>query len=860
MSEHDPRHGALLRRWGAFVARHARTVLVAWLLLIVTGFAVALGAVGTSSLFDRLDSGEIVVDGENQQGRDLLAEGGGSGFSTYTQTLTGVDLADPAVAAAGAAAVRDLAAVEHVESAVNPFVVPEGPTSPAALRFVLDGDPASGGFATVVTFDGDVTSEAEADATEQVDAVLDRLADETAATGDQRGGLRSLVDRIIAQVKTDGQRGEGIALPLSFLVMVLVFGGFVAAGFPVLGAIASIAGALASLLGLSYLLDLDATVVNVVTVLGLGLSIDYGLLVVSRFREEMRELLRGLPVAEATAEQVTAATAATMNRAGRTVVFSALTVAISLAGLMVLEIPFIRAVSAAGVSVVLVALAVALSLIPALCTIGARRLLRRGTEVSGDVGVFSRLAETVHRVPWLVIVVVSGLLVVLAVPALRMQLTSSGPELLPKGTPERTFYEDFREGYPLLAGAEVLVVSRAPAAEVEAWAGTVADRPGVESVDPVRTLENGVTTVGFQTADTGTGEASRSLVDSLRTDRPPFEAWVVGQASGIVDFRATVADRALWAVGLVVLATLVLLFLMTGSVVIPVKALVMNVLSLGAALGLTVWIFEDAHLEELLRFTSTGAVENTVPLLVLAFGFGLSMDYEVFLLSRIVELHEQGHDTRTAVTLGLQRSGPDHHVGGAAHGHRLRRVRRRGPPRHEAGRGGARAGHRHRRHPRADAARPGDDVGAGFGQLVGPPAAAPPPRALGHHGVSPVRRLSTQVELLEATGSHPVAALDVGAGFRGPAYAVGSPPGATVAFSRRSDHGVPGSAVLGSAGGLAGLLDDREVRAWVTGGGKRHLSVPRGLGRRRRRAPRARDARRRLGLVVDPGRAPAGAR
>ncbi len=610
-----------------------------------------------SSLFDRLDSGEIVVDGENQQGRDLLAEGGGSGFSTYTQTLTGVDLADPAVAAAGAAAVRDLAAVEHVESAVNPFVVPEGPTSPAALRFVLDGDPASGGFATVVTFDGDVTSEAEADATEQVDAVLDRLADETAATGDQRGGLRSLVDRIIAQVKTDGQRGEGIALPLSFLVMVLVFGGFVAAGFPVLGAIASIAGALASLLGLSYLLDLDATVVNVVTVLGLGLSIDYGLLVVSRFREEMRELLRGLPVAEATAEQVTAATAATMNRAGRTVVFSALTVAISLAGLMVLEIPFIRAVSAAGVSVVLVALAVALSLIPALCTIGARRLLRRGTEVSGDVGVFSRLAETVHRVPWLVIVVVSGLLVVLAVPALRMHLTSSGPELLPKGTPERTFYEDFREGYPLLAGAEVLVVSRAPAAEVEAWAGTVADRPGVESVDPVRTLENGVTTVGFQTADTGTGEASRSLVDSLRTDRPPFEAWVVGQASGIVDFRATVADRALWAVGLVVLATLVLLFLMTGSVVIPVKALVMNVLSLGAALGLTVWIFEDAHLEKLLRFTSTGAVENTVPLLVLAFGFGLSMDYEVFLLSRIVELHEQGHDTRTAVTLGLQRSG-----------------------------------------------------------------------------------------------------------------------------------------------------------------------------------------------------------
>ena len=657
MTSHDPRHGALLRRWGRVVARRARAVVVGWLVFVVAAFAVALGAVGTPSLFDRLDSGEIVVAGENQDGRDLLAEGGGSGFSTYTQTLTGVDLADPAVATAAVEAVGVLTAIEHVESAVNPFVVPEGPTSPQALRLVLDGDPASGGFATVVTFDPDNTAEEEAAATEEVDAVLDTLAADTGATGDQRGGLRALVDRIIEQVKIDGQRGEGIALPVSFLVMVVVFGGFVAAGFPVFGAVASIAGALASLLGLSYVLDLDASVVNVVTVLGLGLCIDYGLLVVSRFREEMRDLLRGAPVADTTPEQVVAATATTMDRAGRTVVFSALTVAISLAGLLVLEIPFIRAVSVAGVSVVLIALAVALTLIPALCSLGARRLLRRGTETAADVGVFSRLAEVVHRMPWAVIAVVSGLLVVMALPALRLELTSSGPELLPKGTPERTFYEDFRAGYPLLAGAEVLVVSRAPAAEVEEWATSAEGRPGVESVDPVRTLENGVTSVGFQTGDSGTGDASRALVDSLRTDRPPFEAFVVGQASGIVDFRATVAERALWAAGLVVLATLVLLFLMTGSVVIPVKALVMNVLSLGAALGVTVWIFEDGHLEDLLRFTSTGALENTVPLLVLAFGFGLSMDYEVFLLSRIVELHEQGHDTRTAVTLGLQRSG-----------------------------------------------------------------------------------------------------------------------------------------------------------------------------------------------------------
>ena len=173
MTEHDPRHGALLRRWGSLVARRARTVVVSWVVLVVAGFGVALGALGTPSLFDRLDSGEIVVDGENQQGRDLLATGGGSGFSTYTQTLTGVDLADPAVATAAATAVKDLTEIEHVESAVNPFVVPEGPTSSQALRFVLDGDPASGGFATVVTFDADNTAEEEATATEAVDVVFD---------------------------------------------------------------------------------------------------------------------------------------------------------------------------------------------------------------------------------------------------------------------------------------------------------------------------------------------------------------------------------------------------------------------------------------------------------------------------------------------------------------------------------------------------------------------------------------------------------------------------------------------------------------------------------------------------------------
>jgi RND superfamily putative drug exporter len=660
MGDADPRHAALLRRWGRFVGRHARSIVLAWVLFVVAGFAVAEGALGTDSLFSRLHSGEITVNGEAMTGRQMLTDAGVTGFSTYTLLVEGVDLTSPQVAQAAVQAAKDLTAIDRVTSAVNPFVVPDGPTSPTALALTENGPDASradGGFATVVRFDQENTAEQEATATTQVDTVFDRLVQQTGATRSQRGGVRSLVDAIVNQIPKDLRTGEGIALPVSFLVMILVFGGFFAAGLPIVGAIASIAGALASLLGFSYAIDLDATAVNVVTVLGLGLSIDYGLLTVSRFREELRRIRAGAGLRRLTRDHVLLATELTVDRAGRTVVFSAITVAISLAGLMLFDVAFMRAISAAAVSVVVVALAVALSLIPALATLAARRLLRRGTEYSPDEGVFSRLAERVHRHPWTVIVVVTALLGVAAAPALSLRITSSGANLLPKGAPERTFFETIDARYPGLGGPQVTIVTRAPLAEVRAWASTAADIPGVASVDPPEQVSADLVTLGLRTGDNGLGQGSRDAVASLHDHRPPFTAYVVGQASQLRDLSAAMLSRAPLALGLVALATLVLLFLMTGSVVIPVKALVMNVISLGAAMGLVVWIFQEGHLGALLGFDSVGAIESTIPLLVLAFGFGLSMDYEVFLLSRIVELHEQGHDSDRSVTLGLQRSG-----------------------------------------------------------------------------------------------------------------------------------------------------------------------------------------------------------
>lgn len=657
MTQHDPRHDVALRRWGRWVALHAKAVLVAWLAFIVVGFGLATGAFGTPSLFDRLDSGEIVVPGENADGRAVLREAGSSGFSTYTLTVEGVRLDDPSVTAAAVAAIKTLTTIEHVESAVNPFVVPGGPTSRAATALLGAGGAASGDFATVVRYDDSITKEQEQAAQVEVDAAFDDLVAAIDPQRSDRGGIRALVDRVIQQVKRDGQTGEGIALPISFVVMVVVFGGFLAAGFPILGAIASIAGALASLLAFSSWLDLDASVVNVITVLGLGLCIDYGLLVVSRFREELRAARGASNRRSLSPEIVTRATEHTLDRAGRTVIFSAVTVAIALAGLAVLDVEFVRAVSVAGVSVVLVALAVAVSLIPALCVLGARRIGGKGVEDGGDHGVFSRLARFVQRFPWPIIAAVTTLLVVVALPVLDLRLTSSGAELLPKATPERVFFDNARQVFPHLGGADVSIVTRADPAEVAAYAVTAASLPGVRSVDPPTEPSNGVVVLGLRTGDGGLGDASRDVVEHLRAERPPFEVWTVGQASSVWDFQRAIAERAPLAVALVMLATFVLLFLMTGSVVIPIKAILMNVVSLGACLGVLVWVFQDGHLHEVLGFTPAGGIEATMPLLIIAFGFGLSMDYEVFLLARIVELHEAGVPTDEAVRLGLQRSG-----------------------------------------------------------------------------------------------------------------------------------------------------------------------------------------------------------
>ncbi|CAN7416037.1 MMPL family transporter [Terrabacter sp. LjRoot27] len=640
-----------LARLGALIARHPRSWVAAWAVAAIACFAVAVGGVTGESLFERLHSGAPTVESESSQAQEIIAETQPA-LETLTMQVNGADLADAATVQAGASATREVAQVPGVKSVRSPLLAPAGLTDPSVAPLLKGGTPTAGGFVTVVDFEPGLDKAAQDSAETQAETRLLAVATAMDAQGSV-GSTSKVIQAITSTVERDLLRGEGIALPLTFIVMFFVFGGFVAAGMPIVGAIVSIGGALLSLFGFSHVVELDATVVNIVTLLGLGLSIDYGLLTVSRFREELAHREHEVP----TREEVAHAAERTVATAGRTVLFSGLTVAIALAGLLIFEASIMRAIGVAGVSVVLVAMVVAITLVPALCVVGAKRLSRKAVEKPSDVGLFSRLAVGVQRRPVAVIIGVVVVLVTLALPTLSMKLTSSGTELLPKDAPQRVFFEQLDRDYPALSAPEVTVVARtADTAAVTAWAEQFRTRPGVEGL-VVRPLGSGDQRVDIRVAGRPTSDEAQDLVSTIRGTSAPFETLTTGQAAGQIDFLDSMSDRAPYAVALVVLGTFVLLFLMTGSVVLPIKALLLNVISLGAALGVVVWIFQEGHLEGLLGFTSVGALESMVPFLVLAFGFGLSMDYEVFLLSRIVEFHRHGADNDRAVSLGLQRTG-----------------------------------------------------------------------------------------------------------------------------------------------------------------------------------------------------------
>ncbi|MFM2078617.1 MAG: hypothetical protein RJA49_2507 [Actinomycetota bacterium] len=616
-----------MERLARFVVRRRRTVIIGWIALLA--LTAAIGSSAFSVLSTDFGAGSSTESGRVAAQLDDLAETGGQ----LAIVADGIDLEDPAVRARIGAGLGAIAALDGVVDVADPWT-----TGVEALR-ATDGRAAL----MVVTLAGDLAENAEL----AVATKVEDLAHELDAPEVLVGGNVLVSETFATASENDLLRGEAIALPIAIVVMVFLLGGLVAAGMPLLVALGGVLTTLAVLVGATLLGDVSIFSVNVVNMLGIGLGIDYGLLVVNRFREERG---RGLGVHEAVV--------ATVASAGTTVVFSALTVAVAMSGLFVFGVPLLTSFGIAGLSVVLLCMAASVTLLPAtLASVGGR--IKPSARTSDVNGRFYRLTRWVQSRPVVVGGAAALVLVLLGVPFLGARFENGDARTLPRSSEVRATALTLAERFPARGTDPVTVVASADPTDPAfvAWRDEVAALPQVAGSSIRPDTPSGLAVLDLVPNGTSQGADATALVEQIRHTPPAFTVAVGGPAAELLDVKERLSERLPFAAALVCLATLVLLFLMTGSIIVPIKAVIMNILSLGASFGAMVWIFQEGHLSGPLGFESVGALDLWMPVLILIFAFGLSMDYEVFLLSRIKEVHDQTGDNDLAVAVGLQRSG-----------------------------------------------------------------------------------------------------------------------------------------------------------------------------------------------------------
>jgi RND superfamily putative drug exporter len=600
----------MLRRLTAIALRRPRTVIAAWALVTILGFASA--GVLFSSLDADLD-GPASFESEQVNARlDELDPSGGE-----------------IVAIVEGAAVSD-ATITELEAAPNVATVQHGPSD--------DGEATGIG----VQLAPNMSDGAEEDTVSAVTSILRRID----APNVLVGGELLVDEEFSTRAEKDAQRAELLSLPIALVVMTIVFGGVIAAGLPLAIAFSGVAATMIGLGVVASLTDVSLYALNVVIMLGIGLGIDYGLLMVSRFREE-----RGA------GHDVAGAVRRTMATSGRTVVFSALTVAASLSSLFVFEDATMRSLGIAGIAVVLACMAAGLTLLPALLGRFGHRL--GAASAPSDHGWFARLARLIHRRAGFVVVLTAAFLALLAAPFLNARFDNLDVRSLPRSSETRQVAEAIDQRFGGVTQEPVWVVADVDPDDPTSVAlvDEIGQLAGVRAAEISDISRADVTAIEVSPEGATNGPISERVVDEIRGLHAPFEFQVGGDPAETVDFRNAVHDRLPFAIGIIVLATFVLLFLMTGSIVLPVKTIVMNVLSLGATFGALVWVFQDGHLSGLLGFDPPGALDLIMPIVVFVFAFGLSMDYEVFMLARIKEAYDETGDNDAAVAIGLQRSG-----------------------------------------------------------------------------------------------------------------------------------------------------------------------------------------------------------
>jgi len=486
--------------------------------------------------------------------------------------------------------------------------------------------------------------------------IADRLSRET---GVVVGGGAVAQEEVNKQVEEDLRKAEMLAFPLLFLLSFLFFRSLVASLLPVMIGLLAIVGTFLVLRIASEFGSISIFALNLTTGLGLGLAIDYSLFIVSRYREEIAKDGPGL-----------AAMRRVLATAGRTVFFSSLTVAAALASLLVFPQRFLYSMGLGGSLVALLAALISLTVLPAVLTLlGTRvnslapRFLQRRAEADArpdERGFWYRLSRLVMHRPLPIATLSALFLIVLGLPFFNIKFNTVDPTVLPKSAGARQAYDTISAEFPPYRETPIwLSVKGAGPRQTAALTAQVRRTDGVAAVLPPQPFKDRVTAIEAISANPFDSEASQKTVERLRDIAAPAGATILvgGATADFVDFQGSLARHLPIAFAIIVLATLVILFLMTGSVVLPIKSLIMNVLNLSAVFGLLVLIFQDGRLEGLLGYTSAGAIEQTMPILLFAVAFGLSTDYAVFLLSRIKEARDNGASDSECVAIGLERTG-----------------------------------------------------------------------------------------------------------------------------------------------------------------------------------------------------------
>ncbi|WP_253851531.1 MMPL family transporter [Mycobacterium sp. 1423905.2] len=476
------------------------------------------------------------------------------------------------------------------------------------------------------------------------------------------GGALGVQQEIRDKVKHDLKTSESIAVPISLAVLVIVFGGLIAAVLPVVVGVVSIVSTLSVLLLMTTITDVSVHALTVTTAFGLGLSIDFGLLMVSRFREEL-----------ANGRQHHQAIVATVTTAGRTILFSAATVTLAMTSLLVFPTYFLRSVGLAATATVLLSAFSAIVVLPALLALLGKRVnslsvIRRKVPPSADSLFWRRFAEVVTRRPTLYALPVVAMLLGLGIPFLKVQFATPDERALPNDSSARLVAESLQRDFPLDPSQAVTLVTRNDAGALQNLAPEVSRMDGVVLVTgPIGRYEHGQV-VAQASGVSGPSYAivylsvqsdsdtAQHLVRDIRAKVTNHQIEVGGPTATLIDSRTAIADKLPLAIGLIAVSTFILLFLFTGSVVVPVKALVLNLLVLSAVLGIMVWIFQEGHLADVLGITPA-PLNLSMVVLLCAIAFSLSVDYEIFLLSRIKEARDSGLSNTASTVIGLGRVG-----------------------------------------------------------------------------------------------------------------------------------------------------------------------------------------------------------